>query len=112
MSDMPDAFTGSEPTDGESRDGDGGVRPVPPGVGEPQTDGGSKDVSHRVSESADKIELRTKVKRGTGTRDQDVVVVKVKGDDPEASAGKLARTLDALEAAGVVDTLRETQADN
>jgi len=69
------------------------------------------DRRHNVSESADKIELHTKVKRGTGTRDQDTVKVKVKGDDPDDAAAKLAATLDALDAEGVTDTLRNTQPD-
>jgi len=67
------------------------------------------DVRRTVNESADKINLKTKVKRGTGTRDQDEVVVKVKADDPNDAAAKLANTLAALDAVGVTDTLRETQ---
>ena len=65
--------------------------------------------NHRVSESADKIVLTTNVKRGSDTRDEDKTRVKVKGDNPEATAKKLADTLDALEEQGVADTLRETQ---
>ena len=53
------------------------------------------DVRRTVNESADKINLKTKVKRGTGTRDQDEVVVKVKADDPNDAAAKLANTLAA-----------------
>jgi hypothetical protein len=64
-----------------------------------------------ISESADKITLKAKVKRGTGTRDEDKLDVKVKGDDPEAVADRLAATLDALRGAGVAATLRETQPD-
>ena len=67
------------------------------------------ETTKRISESADKITLTTKAKRGTGTRDQDEVKVKVKGDGPEESAAKLAATLDALEAEGVTQTLRDTQ---
>jgi hypothetical protein len=67
------------------------------------------EVRHSISESADKITLKTKVKRGTGTRDQDVTDVKVKGDDPEDTAERLAATLDELESEGVADTLRGTQ---
>jgi len=37
------------------------------------------DIQHTVSESADKIVVKTKVKRGTGTRDEDKIDVKVKG---------------------------------
>lgn len=64
---------------------------------------------HTVNESADKIRLDTKVKRGSGTRDQDTVKVQVKGDDPDEAAGRLADTLDALTEHGVADTLRATQ---
>ena len=62
-----------------------------------------------VNESADKINLKTKVKRGTATRDQDTITVKVKADDPNDAAAKLANTLAALDAVGVTETLRETQ---
>lgn len=64
---------------------------------------------HTVSESADKIVLKTNVKRGSGTRDQDKIDVKIKGSDPEDTAAKLRSTLDALEAEGIASTLRETQ---
>ena len=67
------------------------------------------DLQHTVSESADKIVLKTNVKRGSGTRDQDKIDVKIKGSDPEDTAAKLAQTLDALEAEGIASTLRETQ---
>ena len=67
------------------------------------------DPQHTVSESADKIVLKTNVKRGSGTRDQDKIDVKIKGSDAEDTAAKLADTLDALEAEGIASTLRETQ---
>jgi hypothetical protein len=67
------------------------------------------ETRHTVSESADKIVLKADVKRGTGTRDQDKINVKVKGDDPEETAAQLAQTLEALEAEGVAKTLRGTQ---
>ncbi len=69
----------------------------------------SDDTTHQVNESADKITLKTAVKRGSGTRDQDKLNVKVKGDDPEETAMKLKDTLDALEMCGVSEALRETQ---
>ena len=69
----------------------------------------SDNTQHTVSESADKIVLKADVKRGTGTRDQDKINVKVKGNDPGATAAKLAQTLECLEAEGVAATLRETQ---
>jgi len=67
------------------------------------------DTEHKVTESADKIVLKTKLSRGSGTRDQDKINVKVKGNDPEAAAAKLADTLAALESEGVADTLRAMQ---
>lgn len=64
---------------------------------------------HRVSESADKITLKTKIKRGTGTRDQDEINVKVKGADPEATADKLHETVVAIGDNGTINALRGTQ---
>jgi len=69
----------------------------------------SNNTEHHVQESADKITLTTKVKRGSATRDQDTVKVKAKADNPVEAAYKLRQTLDALEQYGVADTLRETQ---
>ena len=65
--------------------------------------------NHTISESADKIVLKTNVVRGSGTRDQDKIDVKIKGSNPEDTAAKLRATLDALEAEGIASTLRETQ---
>jgi len=70
------------------------------------------DTQHTVSESADKIVLKADVKRGNGTRDQDKINVKCKGNDPADTAAKLADTLDALAAEGVATTLRETQPED
>lgn len=55
------------------------------------------DERHTVSESADKITLKTRLKRGTGTRDEDTLTVKVKGADPETVTQKLDRTLANLD---------------
>jgi len=71
--------------------------------------GDDADTRYTVSESADKIVLKTEVKRGTGTRDQDKIDVKVKGNDPGPTVYKLARVLDSLESLDVADRLRETQ---
>jgi len=71
-----------------------------------------QEPTHTVSESADKITLKTNVKRGSGTRDQDKLTVKCKGSDPEATADKLKATLDALAENGVAEALRDTQPDN
>lgn len=65
--------------------------------------------THSISESADKIVLKTKIKRGEGTRDEDRVEVKVKGDDPEATAEKLHKTVVAIGSQNTVNALRGTQ---
>jgi len=70
------------------------------------------DTTPPGNESADKITLKTNVKRGSATRDQDKVTVKVKGDDPDATAGTLAATLAALDDHGVATTLRNTQPED
>jgi hypothetical protein len=54
------------------------------------------DKRHTVNESADKIVLKAEVKRGDGTRDQDKIKVKVKGDDPAGTAARLEETLSRL----------------
>ena len=51
------------------------------------------DTRHTVSESADKITVTTNTKRGSGTRDEDKIRVKVKGDDPDDVVDKLNQTL-------------------
>jgi len=65
---------------------------------------------HTVNESADKIVLKTKLKRGTGTRDEDRIEVKVKGNDPQETAQKLHNTVLAIQCEDTVNKLRETQA--
>jgi len=57
---------------------------------------------HMTRESADKIRVETKVKRGTGTRDQDEIKVKVRGDDADEVVERLNAT---------VANLRETADD-
>jgi len=64
---------------------------------------------HNVNESADKIRVETKVKRGSGTRDQDEIKVKIKGNDAEEVVEKLNATVDLLQ--DTSDTLRNIQPD-
>lgn len=71
-------------------------------MGEPQK-------RHNVQESADKIVLKTAIKRGTGTRDEDKIKVKVKGNDPEEAAEKLHETVVAIGEQNTVNALRGTQ---
>jgi len=63
---------------------------------------------HRISESADKLTLTTKVKRGSGTRDEDRIKVKVKGDDPDEVVRKLEQTVANLQT--TTDDLRDLRA--
>jgi hypothetical protein len=69
------------------------------------------DTQHTVSESADKVVLTTKIKRGSGTRDQDTIKVKVKGSNPVEAAEKLDNTVNAILDYGTATTLREAQPD-
>jgi len=69
----------------------------------------SDEITHHKNESVDKITLKTSLKRGSGTRDQDKLDVKVKGCDPVVVASKLNSTIKELESLGVAETLRETQ---
>jgi len=65
---------------------------------------------HNINESADKIRVQTKVKRGSGTRDEDRIEVKVKGNNPTEVVEKLNETVAQLQ--DTADTLREMQPDN
>lgn len=67
------------------------------------------DKRYNVNESADKIRVETKVKRGSGTRDQDTIKVVVKGDDPDATVAKLNATVENLRA--TADAARSIQPD-
>ena len=68
------------------------------------------DTTHHVNESADKITLTTKVKRGTDTRDQDTVKVKIKGDDPIETVGRLNDVLQEMRTVDTYDKIRESRA--
>ena len=66
-----------------------------------------EDVSRNISESADKIRVETKVKRGSATRDQDELKVKVKGNDPDDVVAKLNATIANLHE--TADAVRDLQ---
>ncbi|AFH21606.1 hypothetical protein OSG_eHP5_00080 [environmental Halophage eHP-5] len=66
---------------------------------------------HRVNESADKIVLKAEIKRGSGTRDQDKIKVKVKDDDPVEAVTKLNKCIDQLRNEGTAAITREIQSD-
>jgi len=67
------------------------------------------ETTHNLNESADKIRLKTQLKRGSGTRDQDTIEVKIRGDDPTEAVEKLNRTLELLNE--TAEIARGTQAD-
>jgi len=69
----------------------------------------SDNTTHQVNESADKVTLTTKIKRGSGTRDQDSIKVKVKAENPVQAAQKLDATVNAILENGTAETLRGTQ---
>jgi len=54
------------------------------------------NTNHNLNESADKIRLKTQVKRGEGTRDQDTHDIKVRGETPAEAAENLSETLAEL----------------
>lgn len=68
------------------------------------------DTTHHVNESADKVVLTTKVKRGTGTRDQDEVRVKVKADDPAEAVEKLNKVLQKMHGLSTFEQVRSSRA--
>ena len=63
--------------------------------------------THTVNESADKIRVETQVKRGSSTRDEDRIKVKIKGDDAAEVVEKLNNTVELLQETS--DTLRAMQ---
>jgi cytochrome c556 len=65
------------------------------------------EVRKNISESADKIRVETKVKRGSATRDQDELKVKIKGNDPDDVVAKLNATIANLHE--TADEMRDLQ---
>jgi hypothetical protein len=70
------------------------------------------ETNHNINESHDKIRLKTQVKRGEGTRDQDTHDIKVRGETPEEAAEHLSDALAELEARDVFDRAREVGNDD
>jgi len=69
------------------------------------------DVRKTISESEDKITLKWKTKRGSGTRDEDKFDVKVKGDDPQEVVAEMVAVIDgiATDQGGLMDAVRDIQ---
>ena len=73
------------------------------------TDTATDETNHNLNESADKIRLKTQIKRGEGTRDQDTHDLKVRGETPEEAAENLSETLAELEDRDVFARARSIQ---
>jgi CTP:molybdopterin cytidylyltransferase MocA len=69
----------------------------------------SENTTHHVNESADKIELRTTIKRGNATRDEDRYKLKVKGDNPAEVAEQMRELIDAMNAENLTENVRVMQ---
>lgn len=67
----------------------------------------TEETRRNINESADKIRLDTKFKRGSDTRDQDEIKIQIKGDDPEECVTQLNETLALL--TETADTVRGIQ---
>lgn len=63
--------------------------------------------THNVNESNEKVRLKTQVKRGSGTRDQDTHDLKVRAETPEEAAEMLSDVLAELEDRDVFKRARE-----
>jgi len=74
-------------------------------------DNGTTETQRNLNESADKIRLSTKLKRGTGTRDQDTHTLKARGETPTEAAENLSLALRALEERDVFQRAREVAND-
>jgi hypothetical protein len=64
---------------------------------------------HTVNESNEKVRLKTQLKRGSGTRDQDTHDLKVRAESPEEAAEMLSDALAELEDRNVFARAREVQ---
>lgn len=67
----------------------------------------TKDESHRINESHDKIRLETDITRGTGTRDQEKHKLKARGETPEEAAEALSKAVAELEERNVFERTRD-----
>ena len=66
---------------------------------------------HEITESHDKIRIQTKIKRGTGTRDQDTHNVKVRGRTPDEVARRMEVTIFELQERDVFESVRQIQSE-
>ena len=74
-------------------------------------DSGTTVTNRNLNESADKIRLKTQLKRGTGTRDQDTHDIKVRGETPKEAAENLERVISELKQRAVFAKTRQVGSD-
>ena len=67
---------------------------------------------HKIRESKDKIRTSVKIKRGTGTRDQDTYQIKARGRTPDEVAHRIERTIGELKDRGTFEEIRQLQPDD
>ena len=66
---------------------------------------------HEITETADKIRIQTKIKRGTGTRDQDTHNIKARGRTPDEVARRMEKTISELKDRDVFENVRQIQSE-
>lgn len=66
----------------------------------------SDDTTHTVNESNEKVRLKTQIKRGSDTRDQDTHDLKVRGETPDEAAEMLSDAVRELEQRDVFERAR------
>lgn len=64
----------------------------------------------RIENTHTGVSIKAKIKRGTGTRDQDELVIKGKGADAEEAAEEFEESLEAAESGSWAERLRQIEA--
>jgi len=75
----------------------------------PKTD--DAETNHNLNESHDKVRIKTQIKRGEGTRDQDTHDIKVRAPTSVGAAAALSNVISELEDRDVFDRVRALQPD-
>jgi len=71
----------------------------------------SIDTDHNLNESFDKVRIKTQIKRGEGTRDQDTHDIKVRAPTSVEAAAAVSNVIEELENRDVFDRVRALQPD-
>lgn len=75
------------------------------------TDDDSIETDHNLNESFDKVRIKTQIKRGEGTRDQDTHDIKVRAPTSVEAAEALSNVIAELERHDVFGRVRALQPD-